>query len=76
MEALPSVDAVPGAAPTPDAEQLGFVRAGEILYRGLVAIDEGDQGEARRLRDAFRDLVPYGTYEMLASRLARADRER
>jgi len=59
-----------------DAEQLGFVRAGEILYRALVAIDEGDQGEARRLRDAFRDLVPYGIYEMFASRLARADRER
>jgi len=59
-----------------DAEQLGFVRAGEILYRAFVAIDEGDDREARRLRDAFRDLVPYGTYEMFASRLARADRKR
>ena len=59
-----------------DAGRLGFVRAGEILYRAVVAIDEGDGAEARRRRDALRDLVPYGTCEMSAARLARADRER
>ena len=59
-----------------DTDERGFVRAGEILYRAFVALDAGDDDEARRMRDAFRDLVPYGTYEMFASGLARADRER
>jgi hypothetical protein len=51
----------------------GFVRAGEILYRAFVALDEGDTTRERILRDDFRELVPYGTYEIFASRLARAD---
>lgn len=56
-----------------DAEQRGFVGAGRILYRSLVALVDGRDEEARELRDQFRDLVPFGTFEMFRNRLARAD---
>lgn len=56
-----------------DAEQRTFVAAGRILYRSLVALVEGRAEEARSLREQFRDLVPFGTWEMFRGRLARAD---
>lgn len=56
-----------------DAEQRSFVAAGRILYRFLVALVEGRAEEARSLREQFRDLVPFGTYEMFRGRMARAD---
>ena len=56
-----------------DPKQRSFVAAGRILYRSLVALVEGRAEEARALRNQFRDLVPFGTYEMFRSRLARAD---
>jgi hypothetical protein len=55
-----------------DPHERVFVDAGHILYRAFVALAEGNDAEAARLRDAFRDLLPYGTFEMFSSRLASA----
>jgi spermidine synthase len=57
-----------------DDEQRGFVAGGRALYGALAAAARGDGAAARALRDEFRDLVPYGVYEMFRARLARADR--